>query len=827
MVIRLWRLNPLRPTIGAFLHDIDESIGYKRYQGMLDQAAELDVNLFCIIQGTRTEPESRNIFNRLIVPKIDGMIMALSGRTSYMTTAEMHAYFSQFQLPIVTLTEKWPQTACVSFDSYQGMRDSIRHLADDHHYSRIYFIRGPQTHRGAQERYQAYLDVMMHRGLFDPALVSPPVDWKPNRNYSFEQLIAGLRPGIDFQAIAASNDDWAVEAMTQLEKRGIKVPREVAVVGFNDSVEAKNSKPPLTTVATPFYAEGRTAVKTLVGILRGESTGNVDVAIPSFLTLRESCGCLDPYTSRNPAVEPDLGTGKRLTKEDLIAVLEHSLENEGLGICIPLSRRLVETFVAEISDPLLTRFLSLLKLELLQTSLSGEKILALQNVLTTFRTAFIASVYENERANGETLLHQARALIGSCAFWLNENYQTQSRKQMMSAFALQTYLIRSFDLKEIVDLLARHLPGLGYKSCYFVLYDDNHFRASSTDLPECSRLHLAYNQQGIVKVNNEANQFPAAEVFPAGLLPEEKAFGYLIAPMFYEEYQFGYMILETETQFSLSFKIVTPQLKACLRGVHLFKERKKVEESLIQQTLELARSNAELQQFANIASHDLQEPLRKVLTFSERLRKNYIQQIPEEGRVYLERIEHASGRMRALINDLLIFSRVTSKQQPFEKVDLNQVAREVLCDIEIKIADSEGAVEVGGLPVIEADALQMRQLFQNLISNGLKFHRPGVPPRVSIKARLVGETYAEIVFADNGIGIETAYFERIFRVFERLHTRNEYEGTGVGLAICKKIAERHNGSIQVESEPGKGTQFLVHLPLQQNQSDGDVKKERF
>jgi light-regulated signal transduction histidine kinase (bacteriophytochrome) len=250
-------------------------------------------------------------------------------------------------------------------------------------------------------------------------------------------------------------------------------------------------------------------------------------------------------------------------------------------------------------------------------------------------------------------------------------------------------------------------------------------------------------------------------------------------------------------------------------------------EAEIRQQQELLRSNAELQQFASIASHDLQEPLRKIQTFGNRLKDKYGEVLTDQGRDYLERMQNAAQRMQALIDDLLTLSRVTTKAQPFVPVNLTQVAQEVLSDLEVFIQQNGGRVEVGELPTMDADPIQMRQLLQNLISNALKFHRDEEAPLVKIYCQMLesqenpprgGSPVAELcqmIVEDNGIGFDQKYVERIFNVFQRLHSRSEYEGTGMGLAICRKIASRHGGSITAESTPGRGAKFIVTLPIQQ------------
>ncbi|MEB3338392.1 MAG: ATP-binding protein, partial [Leptolyngbyaceae bacterium] len=272
----------------------------------------------------------------------------------------------------------------------------------------------------------------------------------------------------------------------------------------------------------------------------------------------------------------------------------------------------------------------------------------------------------------------------------------------------------------------------------------------------------------------------------------------------------------------------TQQLSATnLELTEEVKERKRTEARLQAYADKLEKSNQELQDFAYVASHDLQEPLRKIQAFGDRLNDKCGDLLTDQGRDYLERMQNASGRMQTLINDLLTFSRVTTKANPFAAVMLNDTIQGVLSDLETQIEQVQGQIEVGTLPTLEADPTQMRQLFQNLISNALKFHRSSVPPVIKIKShtftsnipasmKQVGQQeFCQIQVIDNGIGFDEKYLDRIFIMFQRLHSRSEYEGTGVGLAICRKIVERHSGSITATSVPGEGTTFLVILPIQQ------------
>lgn len=247
-------------------------------------------------------------------------------------------------------------------------------------------------------------------------------------------------------------------------------------------------------------------------------------------------------------------------------------------------------------------------------------------------------------------------------------------------------------------------------------------------------------------------------------------------------------------------------------------DRMEAEEALKVYAAELERSNHELQNFAYVVSHDLQEPLRKITSFGARVQERYEDIIDERGMSYLERMNSAAERMQQLINDLLSLSRVSTHQAPFELVELNQIMAEVLSDLEIRVEETAASVIVDSLPEIEGDPTQLRQLLQNLVGNALKFVREDVPPVVQVTSELFvknGRNYVRLCIVDNGIGIEAQYLDRIFEVFERLHNKTEYEGSGVGLTICRKIVNRHQGKIKVESQLNQGTTFIITLPMNQ------------
>lgn len=246
---------------------------------------------------------------------------------------------------------------------------------------------------------------------------------------------------------------------------------------------------------------------------------------------------------------------------------------------------------------------------------------------------------------------------------------------------------------------------------------------------------------------------------------------------------------------------------------------------------ELARSNQELEDFAFVASHDLQEPLRKICTFSDRMKSMYGSQLDQRGSDYLERLHSAAMRMSVLIHDLLEFSRIRTRGKPFVEVDLNEAIHLIIDDLEVAIESSGAILKIDKLPIIAADSSQITQLFLNLLSNAIKFRKPDVTPKIHVAYQQIEKDISgskievhEISVSDNGIGFDLEYQEKIFVPFQRLHARDQYKGTGIGLAVCKRIVERHGGVIEVASEVGEGSTFRVYFPVEAIDVDGELSE---
>lgn len=253
-------------------------------------------------------------------------------------------------------------------------------------------------------------------------------------------------------------------------------------------------------------------------------------------------------------------------------------------------------------------------------------------------------------------------------------------------------------------------------------------------------------------------------------------------------------------------------------------EKENFQKILENKVKELDRSNKELEEFAYIASHDLQEPLRKITSFSERLKEKLPANLEPDVQLYLNRMLAATDNMRTLIDNLLEFSRTSRSSEPFIRINLNDIVADVEADLELKIEESDAQIDSDQLPVIDAIPMQMRQLFTNLFTNAIKFRKPNEAPTISIHCKQLSEeekeahhlrqnvSYFEIDVSDKGIGFDQEYAQKIFQIFQRLHGKAEYPGSGIGLAICKKIVDNHMGQIFARGEQGKGSTFIIILP---------------
>ncbi|HSU50768.1 MAG TPA: ATP-binding protein [Segetibacter sp.] len=348
-----------------------------------------------------------------------------------------------------------------------------------------------------------------------------------------------------------------------------------------------------------------------------------------------------------------------------------------------------------------------------------------------------------------------------------------------------------------------------------ILYSNSQF-ATMVNLPLSKVIGLSFYQ-----FVSSASKHQFTALFEKGWKEDCKGEIGLINEGKNVEFQLSFTSLELDEGVSLSIILTDlTEQKETQRQLKL--NNQQLEE--INAALEV--SNHDLQQFASVASHDLQEPLRKIQIYSNLLQEKHQRELPHSANTYLQKIISSSERMRVLIHDILLFSRLSEKDNKFEPTDLKVLIQELLKDFELLIEEKKATITIEDLPVIEVNQGQIRQVFQNIISNALKFSKADVAPVIVISGKRICENifdskedkagaYSCIHIKDNGIGFDEKYMSNVFTLFKRLHTKDKYEGTGIGLAITKRIIEKHSGQILAQSAEGKGSDFIIVLPVKQ------------
>jgi signal transduction histidine kinase len=503
---------------------------------------------------------------------------------------------------------------------------------------------------------------------------------------------------------------------------------------------------------------------------------------------------------------------------------EMELSSDTVGMDMLFIENLVNAVIRELIHGEKGEFLNVLGHKLLYVKTKDE-IVMLNTLLSTLRHVVLSFIVRDAKLviRAESLWHQARIMITECDQKLLKFDSLRKAYEHEILQDIYQRLIVTFKIDEFMNIVAEDFPRLGIKNYFIALYEN-----PSVSL-EKSRLKLACIEKECIDFSQEQVIFPSYKLIPDEFLPEDRRFIYIVEFLFFENEQLGFIVFGEDFLIGPVYEVLRTQLGAAIKGARLIQEKEKLLVNLekhahhLQMMMDkLKHSNEDLEQFFFIVSHDLKEPLRKILIFSNRLKDQFSQIEDEKTLDYLERLRNAVVRMQTLILNLLDYYRLTTKMRPFCSVNLSHIAKNVLSDLEMVIEKKKAVVTLCDLPVIDAEPHQMQHLFQNLLSNALKFHKPGQPPVIRIEYRIGKKNnveYCEIAIEDNGIGIEEKHFKSIFGVFLRLHSRSEYEGTGIGLAICKKIVDRHHGNIKVESEPGKGSRFTITLPVRQANRD--------
>ncbi len=612
-----------RTTLGFLLASLHTGASLVIWPSLLDAAERHDVNLICFPGGRLHAADSfevqRNaIFDLASNTCLDGLITWSSSLGGVLGPAEIRAFHQRYQpLPMVSLAQFMEGMPTVSVDSYLGMRALLAHLIEGHGFCRLAFIRGPEEHYYAQERYRAYLNSLQAFNLpLIPELITRPLPWEGGVE-AIQILLdeRGLKPGKDFEAVVAVSDMMALWAMKTLQGRGFEVPADVAVTGFNNSIEERLSTPPLTTVDLPFYEQASKAMELLLQQLSGALVPAL-ITLPSKLIVRQSCGCPSAAIAL-ASFSPSAESGKNSREIKLEDVRADCVSE--MKAATDLNPEKVEEWLGSIFDTFLRdillktspeelprTFLAVLNHVLDQAMHSGYDVVRWQNVLSILRRWVLSCVPNTEQLNVEALISQARVVVEEAIQRSHAYSQWQADREAEYLREINRALLTTFDVKQLADVLAERLPSLGIPSVYLVIYE----QPTDAEVPEHGRLMLGYTNEERLSIEEGGLRFTTDQVLPGHFLPQGRRYSLVVEPLYFQDKSLGYIVFEIGSYDGNMYELLRNNLSSALQGAMLF------------QGIQQARLDAEkadrikTRLLANV-SHEMRTPLNIIMGYTQ------------------------------------------------------------------------------------------------------------------------------------------------------------------------------------------------------------------
>jgi signal transduction histidine kinase/DNA-binding LacI/PurR family transcriptional regulator len=811
-----------------------DTLSIEIWSGLVDFSRERDANLICFPGESLHDPtefrwQANVLYDLVSAENVDGLVI-WGGALEAFDRAGLSARCQRYHpLPMVSIGTSPEGIPGVLVDSYHGMRKAITHLVVVHGYRRIAFICGPPGQSETEARYRAYCDVLAEHGLpFDESLVArchlqpqvgpegvsrPP--WQMQVGPEAIRLLVDERHA-DFEALVGVGDSVILVAMEALRARGIHIPGDVAVVGFDDIEDGRYALPPLTTVSFRAYEQGYHAAEMLWALIEGQPVPERTV-LPVRLTVRQSCGCMDrtvieaaarpaahiPMETRGATFESVLV----LQRTDILSAMTEAVTPPALGLEPRWAERLLEAFLADLQDSGASTFLHTLDGVLRQVATADGDVTAWQEVLSALRSHALPCIGGSQTlSRAEDLWQQARVVIGEVAEQARAYWNLRADRENRLLGETGQMLITTFDVTELMHVVARELPRLGLKCGYVALYENPRAPA------EWARLLLAYDEEGCLELDAAGRRFPSRQLVPEDLQARDRRCCLVVEPLYFREEQLGFAVLEAgPSQMSICYAL-RGQLSSALKGALLF--RQSVEAQMAAQKADQLKTRL----LANV-SHELRTPLNTIMGFARLAEDSPDMESAALPPAVLKDLRHIydnAEHLLRVIDDLLDLSRAEIDELDLypEMIDTRPFLEQVFHSI------ADAAVSAGKvawrlalperLPMLQADPLRMRQILLNLLNNAQKFTDAG---EIVLGAE-VAPPSLHMWVQDTGAGIPADQQECIFEPFvtaDRADRRPE--GIGLGLSVTRRLVALHHGSMRLESQPGQGSIFHVYLPL--------------
>jgi len=819
-----------RPTFGFIVNwGFTNPYTSPMWWGAVDAAEALDVNLIGFDINTYASRPNRSIYSLIRSPRLDGLALVEPG-------FPQPAWETFGSIPVVNIGHSGDDfVTSILVDNYGGMRAVVRHLIEFHACRKLAFIKGPANNPDAHARYRAYVDELVGHGLApDPELCYQPFDWSPPGGQSAVRAFLDERK-LSFDALIAANDNMALSAIQELQARGLHVPYDVAVCGFDDSVESPTSMPPLTTVHQPLREMGRLALEALSAHINGRSVPPQFV-LPVSLIERRSCGCSSESILRVnessqlqsigdvPAVPVKKAGARALLggsrRKVLLDEMKRALSPGEAALSVELEGWL-EALITDLekgdSGEAFLKAIDLASRQLIERQLP---VTELQNVLSALRREGCRAMAGQPGllALAENIWHRGRVFLDELVLQQQKQNIVRLNNQMAVVRSLSQAMAVTFHLDNLLDILIDGLKQLGVTGCYLSLLD-------GTDVPaQQAQLVLAFagNQRLQINRAQDKKAYPIVQLLPEKYWGEARRI-FLLEALEFEQEEIGYVLFEAGPHDGGIYEAVRSQLGSSVKGALLFDER----DQLLEKTRELYQQATEGQRlaeeanrlksrFLSMVSHELRTPLNVISGLSELTLWDVNKEKPVN-RKNLERLHVTAQHLDGLIRDVLDLARdeMGELKLACEPLDVAKTL-DVVVMVGEQMAREKGlgwkAQISPGLPLVFGDRTRLRQVVLNLINNSVKFTNQG---SVSLEVTPAQDSLT-ISVTDTGLGIPPAEQELIFDEFRQSDqvAARGFGGLGLGLAICKRLVTLHGGEISVYSSgvEGQGAIFSFTLP---------------
>jgi DNA-binding LacI/PurR family transcriptional regulator/signal transduction histidine kinase len=840
------RINQF-PTIGYLVTDTINDYNNAIYAGLSDVARKRGANLIAFLGGqflnSPYDPFNyqRNAAYDLATDScVDGLIVnSILG--NFVSMEELHGLFAGYgSMPAVCLGQEVPGIAAILVDNEKGMRDAVTHLIEKHDCRNIAFIRGPEGNFEAEVRYRAYAAVLSAHGIpLNPSLVASGNFLHAAGQDAIRLLLDERR--VCFEAVVAANDDMALGALEALQARGIHVPEQVAVAGFDDIINAKAITPSLTTVWQPLYGQVKLAAEELFALWAGGHAPE-RVSLPTELVVRQSCGCMDPVVveaATDPAGYEDEPKKRQsvISVDSILAGMPESMSASRAEPEHGWGSQFCEAFVAEINNHTPGAFLLTLDAIAREVGDAGGEIWMLQDAISGLRRHALPCLGGVMRQRAEDLWHQARVAIGLAAQQRQAYLSLQTVRQADALQKMEEVLAVTFDMELLMNALAEGLPQLGIPSCYLSLYEDPSPSEQHEPVPEWCRLMLAYNEKGRVPLEIQGRRFRSRDLVPHGLLFQDQPFNYVLQPLYFKQNPQGFVLFEVGPRDGRIYEMLRTQISSALQSAALVRQveshSRELEDAYKtlqsqQQMLLVVEKMASLGRLTAGIAHEMNTPLaavRSALNTLDALTREYQSSIEDatvtaenHGEIAQEMLQTISLAVKAAEKAAGFVRGIKSQTRDLsakEYVHFNAVPvideallllghnlREKGCSANFD--HSGDNIDLYGSP------LRLAQIVTNLVNNAIDAsiaNKSGL-----ILLRLI-EHAQEVVLqvCDQGCGIAE---EALSRIFDPMFTTKSFgQSTGLGLTIVHNIMTgEFGGSIEVETQVNQGTTFTLHFP---------------